>query len=84
MNWLNGHPQDATPDACGEGVDMAKALVGYRVASDPRLMLETVELRRRVRDLEFLVERLQRDNDQLREDLRQPDVVAAGMPTIAG
>jgi hypothetical protein len=47
-------------------------------------MLETVELRRRVRDLEFLVERLQRDNDQLREDLRQPDVVAAGMPTIAG
>jgi hypothetical protein len=79
-----GRPQDATPDVCGEGVDMAKALVGYRVASDPRLMLETVELRRRVRDLEFLVERLQRDNDQLREDLRQPDVVAAGMPTIAG
>ena len=42
---------------------MAKALVGYRVASDQRLMLETVELRRRVRDLEFLVDRLQRDND---------------------
>ncbi|TPG16188.1 hypothetical protein [Pedococcus bigeumensis] len=63
---------------------MAKALVGYRVASDPRLMLETVELRRRVRDLEYLVERLQRDNDQLREDLRQPATVAAGMPTIAG
>ena len=63
---------------------MAKALVGYRVASDPRLMLETVELRRRVRDLEYLVERLQRDNDALREDLRQPATVAAGMPTIAG
>jgi hypothetical protein len=63
---------------------MAKALVGYRVASDPRLMLETVELRRRVRDLEFLVERLQRDNDKLREDLRQTDVLAAGVPTIAG
>jgi hypothetical protein len=62
---------------------MAKALVGYRVASDPRLMLETVELRRRVRDLEFLVERLQRDNDQLREELRQPDPRAAGVHTIA-
>jgi hypothetical protein len=63
---------------------MAKALLGYRVASDPRMMLETVELRRRVRDLEFLVDRLQRDNDQLREDLRQPAVVGAGVPTIAG
>jgi hypothetical protein len=63
---------------------MAKALVGYRVASDPRLMLETVELRRRVRDLEFLIERLQRDNDQLRKDLRQPDALAASVPTIAG
>ena len=62
---------------------MAKALVGYRVAFDPRLELETVELRRRVRDLEDLVARLQRDNDQLREDLRQPDAVAAGVPTIA-
>jgi hypothetical protein len=63
---------------------MAKALVGYRVASDPRMTLETIELRRRVRDLEHLVERLQRDNDQLREDLRQPDVVGAGAPTING
>ena len=50
---------------------MAKALVGYRVAYDQRLMLETLELRRRVRDLEHLVDRLQRDNDELREDLRQ-------------
>lgn len=63
---------------------MAKALVGYRPRNDPRLMLETLELRRRVADLEHLVERLQRDNDRLREDLRQPDVVGAGMPTIAG
>jgi hypothetical protein len=47
-------------------------------------MLETVELRRRVRDLEFLVERLQLENDKLREDLRQPDALAAGVPTIAG
>ena len=67
---------------------MAKALVGYRVAYDQRLMLETLELRRRVTDLERLVARLQRDKDQLRESatehLRQPDVVGAGAPTIAG
>jgi hypothetical protein len=67
---------------------MAKALLGYRTAPDQRLMLETVELRRRVRDLEGLVDRLQRDNDRLREDLRedvrQPDAVAASVPTIAG
>ncbi len=70
---------------------MAKALVGYRVAYDQRLMLETLELRRRVADLEHLVDRLQRDNDQLREDrredlredLRQPDAVPVGAPTIA-
>jgi hypothetical protein len=71
---------------------MAKALVGYRVAYDQRLMHEALELRRRVADLEHLVDRLQRDNDRLRqdlrqdltEDLRQPDVVGAGAPTIAG
>ncbi|GAA4718551.1 hypothetical protein GCM10025782_14720 [Pedococcus ginsenosidimutans] len=63
---------------------MAKALVGYRVAYDQRLMHEALELRRRVADLEHLVDRLQRDNDQLREDLRQPDAVGAGAPTIAG
>jgi hypothetical protein len=63
---------------------MAKALVGYRVAYDQRLMHEALELRRRVADLEHLVDRLQRDNDQLREDLRQPDAVGAGVPTIAG
>ena len=81
-------PSEATHGAnqiaCGKGVDMAKALVGYRPVNDPRLMLETFELRRRVADLEHLVERLQHDNEQLREDLRQPDVVGAGMPTIAG
>jgi len=67
---------------------MAKALLGYRTAPDQRWMLETVELRRRVRDLEGLVDRLQRDNDRLREDLRedvrQPDAVAASVPTIVG
>jgi hypothetical protein len=67
---------------------MAKALLGYRTAPDQRLMLETVELRRRVRDLEGLVARLQRDNDRLRqdrdEDVRRPDAVAASVPTIVG
>jgi hypothetical protein len=71
---------------------MAKALLGYRTAPDQRLMLETVELRRRVRDLEGLVARLQRDNDRLRQDLdedarkgvRRPDAVAASVPTIVG
>ena len=67
---------------------MAKALLGYRPQNDQRLVLETLELRRRVADLEHLVERLQHDNDNLKvrlsEDLRQPDVVGAGAPTIAG
>jgi hypothetical protein len=67
---------------------MAKALVGYRPHQDPRLVLEALELRRRVADLEHLVDRLQRDNDRLKdqldEDLRQRDVVGAGAPTIAG
>lgn len=67
---------------------MAKALLGYRTAPDQRLMLETVELRRRVRDLEGLVDRLQRDNDRLRKDrdegVRRSDAVAASVPTIAG
>ena len=63
---------------------MAKALLGYRPVNDPRLVLETLELRRRVSDLEHLVERLQRDNDQLREDMRHPDIVGVGVPTIAG
>jgi len=67
---------------------MAKALVGYRPQHDPRLMLEALELRRRVTDLEHLVDRLQRDNDRLKdqldEDVRQRDVVGAGAPTIAG
>jgi hypothetical protein len=62
---------------------MAKALLGYRTAPDQRLMLETVELRRRIRDLEGLVARLQQDNDRLRSDLRQPDAASAPVPTIA-
>ena len=63
---------------------MAKALVGFHPAHDQHLVLETLELRRRIRDLERLVERLQQDNDQLREDLRRPDAVTVGVPTIGG
>lgn len=62
---------------------MAKALVGHRAAYDHRLMVETVELRRRVRDLEGLVAQLQRDNDALRADARADAAVATGAPTIA-
>ena len=82
------------------GLDRLKVRQGGEVAQgqpigsvapgpDPRL---TVELRRRVRDLEGLVARLQRDNDRLRQDLdedarkgvRRPDAVAASVPTIVG
>jgi hypothetical protein len=63
---------------------MAKALMGQRMAYDPRMLLEMAELRRRVRDLEGLVASLQQDNDRLRSDLRQPDTVSAALPTIAG
>jgi hypothetical protein len=45
---------------------MAKALLGQRVYRDDRLVLESARLRSRVRDLETLIENLQRDNDQLR------------------
>lgn len=63
---------------------MAKALLGYRTATDRRLLLEAVELRRRVRDLERLVARLELDNDRLRADLRRPDPVPDPVPTIVG
>jgi hypothetical protein len=63
---------------------MAKALVGHRAAYDQRLVLETIELRRRVRDLEGLVAQLQRDNDALRGDGRPGEAAAAPAPTIAG
>jgi len=47
---------------------MAKALLGYRVHLDNRLVLESARLRSRVRDLETLIEDLQQDNDRLRDD----------------
>jgi hypothetical protein len=52
---------------------MAKALLGQRVYRDDRLVLESARLRSRVRDLETLIERLQHDNDRLRE-ARHADV----------
>ncbi len=68
---------------------MAKALLGHRVAYDERLANEALRLRRRVQDLEGLVERLQRDNDALHAELlvsevRRSDVAVAGVPTIGG
>lgn len=63
---------------------MAKALLGYRPANDHRMVLETIELRRRIRDLEHLVDQLQRDNDKLREEMRRAETVGAGAPTIVG
>jgi len=48
---------------------MAKALLGQRVYSNDRLVLESARLRSRVRDLESLIEDLKHDNDRLRADL---------------
>lgn len=68
---------------------MAKALMGHRVNLDERLVHETMGLRRRIKDLEVLVDRLQRDNDRLRAELvlaqvRRPDVSVVAAPTIRG
>jgi hypothetical protein len=49
---------------------MAKALLGYRVHLDDRLILESARLRSRVRDLETVIEDLQHDNDRLRDNNR--------------
>ena len=67
---------------------MAKALLGYRVHVDDRLLLESARLRSRVRDLETVIEDLQHDNDRLRDNDRQrglrgelpAEVEAAGQP----
>ena len=50
---------------------MAKALLGHMGGTDPRLARDAVLLRRRVADLEALVTRLQRDNDELSAALRE-------------
>ena len=52
-----------------EGTSMAKALLGYSVGTDPRvvyrLTAENRILRQRVADLEDVVLQLQRENDAL-------------------
>ena len=52
---------------------MAKALLGYSVAGDARAMelaLQNRLLRERIGDLEELIVRLSRDNDELSAQLR--------------
>ena len=52
---------------------MAKALLGYSVAGDARAMelaLQNRRLRERITDLEELIVRLSRDNDELSAQLR--------------
>jgi hypothetical protein len=58
---------------------MAKALLGQRVYMNDRLVLESARLRSRVRDLEWLIEDLQHDNDRLRADLPS-DIEATRQP----
>lgn len=54
---------------------MAKALLGHLGGPDPRLSREALLMRRRIADLEALVTRLQRDNDDLAAALRERDLV---------
>ena len=61
-------PYGPTPRS-PEGTSMAKALLGYSIRTDPRVVHrlagENRSLRQRVTDLEDLVSRLQRENDAL-------------------
>ena len=57
---------------------MAKALLGYSVAGDARAMelaLQNRRLRERITDLEELIVRLSRDNDELSAQLRSVEDV---------
>ena len=56
---------------------MAKALLGYMGGTDPRPARDIALLRRRISDLEGLVARLQRDNDELTAALRERDLMLA-------
>jgi len=56
---------------------MAKALLGHMGRTDPRLSRESLLLRRRIADLEAVVARLQRDNDDLSVALRERDLLDA-------
>lgn len=50
---------------------MAKALLGHMGGTDARMTRDALLLRRRVADLEALVARLQRDNDDLSATVRE-------------
>ncbi len=57
---------------------MAKALLGYSVTGDARAMelaLQNRRLRERITDLEELIVRLSRDNDELSAQLRSVEAV---------
>lgn len=57
---------------------MAKALLGYSVTGDARAMelaLQNRRLRERITDLEELIVRLSRDNDELSAQLRSSEDV---------
>ncbi|HRV69722.1 MAG TPA: hypothetical protein P5108_09760 [Marmoricola sp.] len=57
---------------------MAKALLGYSVTGDARAMelaLQNRRLRERITDLEELIVRLSRDNDELSAQLRSVEDV---------
>lgn len=59
-------------------LSMAKALLGYSVTGDARaaeLALQNRRLRERVADLENLIVRLSRENDELSEQMRVVDEV---------
>ncbi len=53
---------------------MAKAILGY-VGGDIHLREDNARLRRRIRDLEALVMRLQAENDALQAELQHDDLL---------
>jgi hypothetical protein len=52
---------------------MAKALLGHVSGPDPRMLSDIRRLRRRVRDLEARLARMQRENDVLAAAARRHD-----------
>jgi len=54
---------------------MAKALLGHMGGTDPRQTRDALLLRRRVADLEALVARLQRENDELAASVREREAL---------
>lgn len=63
---------------------MAKALLGYRILRDDRLVREAARLRTRVRDLEKVIQALEVDNDRLRADLALRTGSTAGDASAGG